>query len=170
MKTVVEHEKYGEICYEESFWLGKQSLSVNGTPLKKASKKVFTYENGETVQNFTLKGNYLFGLSVETGEEKIRIVPSAPWYVYLFAIIATILVVAWGNSTTMALSIFPIIGGAVGGGIAGGFFVAYMIFPKFFKKAWQKLLICFTVFLVELCILAILGLIVGVVLVASYFY
>ena len=91
MKSVVQHEKYGEICYEESFWVGKQSLTVDGRPLQKLAKKVFIYEKDGEKRNFTLKGNYLFGLSVDTGDALIRVVPNAPWYAYLFAILSTVL-------------------------------------------------------------------------------
>ncbi len=157
MKSVVQHEKYGEICYEESFWVGKPSLSINGEPLTKVSKKVFSREeNGET-KLFTLKGNYLIGASVDTGDEKIRIVPSTPWYVYVFAILTSAFLIAWGNSVELMLALFPIIGGAIGGGIIGASFVAYMIFPKMLKKPWQQLLVSLAVFLMATAILAMLG-------------
>ena len=164
MKSVVQHEKYGEICYEESFWVGKQSLTVDGRPLQKLAKKVFIYEKDGEKRNFTLKGNYLFGLSVDTGDALIRVVPNAPWYAYLFAILSTVLFLVWGNSQAMALSIFPIVGGAIGGMIIGASFVCYLICSKLVKKPWQQFLMCFVVFLLELAALALVAVIVGTVL------
>ncbi len=38
MKQVVQNEKLGEIVYEESFWTGKKTVSVNGSQLEKFLK------------------------------------------------------------------------------------------------------------------------------------
>mgnify|MGYP003319439936 FL=1 len=38
MRVVVNHETYGEIVYEESFWTGKKEISVGGIPLFEVRK------------------------------------------------------------------------------------------------------------------------------------
>ena len=43
MKSVVQHEKYGNIIYEENFWTGKKTITIDGTRLEKASKTEFLY-------------------------------------------------------------------------------------------------------------------------------
>ena len=30
MKNIIKNEKYGEILFQESFWTGKKSISING--------------------------------------------------------------------------------------------------------------------------------------------
>lgn len=46
MKQVVQNEKLGEIVYEESFWTGKKTVSVNGSQLEKISKNTFKTPDG----------------------------------------------------------------------------------------------------------------------------
>ena len=35
MNEKIQNEKYGEILYDENFWTGRKSLSVNGVPLNR---------------------------------------------------------------------------------------------------------------------------------------
>ena len=72
MKTIIQHQNYGEITYEESFWTGKKNLSVGGEALTKISKKEFLTSSDE---HWTLKGNYLSGVVLNTGSEEIRLTP-----------------------------------------------------------------------------------------------
>ena len=48
MKVSVNHDKYGQIDYEENFWTGKKVLAVGGQILKRKFKTVYTMntENG----------------------------------------------------------------------------------------------------------------------------
>ena len=39
MNVTINHAEFGDIVYEESFWTGKKSVSINGAPLEKISKK-----------------------------------------------------------------------------------------------------------------------------------
>lgn len=61
MKTVVNVENLGQLEYCESFWTGKKSLSVNGSPLEKSSKNTFRLSEGQYI---TLEGNFIKGSSV----------------------------------------------------------------------------------------------------------
>lgn len=55
MIQIVQHERYGAILYEEGFWLGRKSLTINGVPLQKLAKKQFQLPDGGIA---TLKGNF----------------------------------------------------------------------------------------------------------------
>ena len=76
MRAVVNHEKYGEIVYKESFWTGRKNLSINGNALKCESKNMFSYDNGESKIIVTVFGNFVKGAKVKINDEKIQIVPN----------------------------------------------------------------------------------------------
>ncbi len=70
MREVIQHEKLGEIVYEENFWTGKKSLQVNGVRLQKTNKKTFVTESGEY---YVINGNYIQGAVLAAGEETVRL-------------------------------------------------------------------------------------------------
>ena len=49
MKEIVQHPIYGEIVYNESFWTGKKTLTINGVCAQPVSKKKFTVEGKKVV-------------------------------------------------------------------------------------------------------------------------
>lgn len=158
MKTIINHEKYGEICYEESNFLGKKSLKINGVPLKQLTKKSFEYqENGES-HIFNLKGNSTFGASLEVNGEQFTLIPKTAWYVFTFAIVVSVFLFVWGNSLSLTRALFPIVGGAIGGAFIGVTFVLYLYFTKKCKKVWQQMLVCVAIAIIEVLLLALLAL------------
>ena len=93
MKTIIQHQNYGEITYEESFWTGKKNLSVGGEALTKISKKEFLTSSDE---HWTLKGNYLSGVVLNTGSEEIRLPPPVlKWYEIVLSVLPFILIMVW---------------------------------------------------------------------------
>ena len=73
MNVTINHAEFGDIVYEESFWTGKKSVSINGTPLEKISKKQFRLQDGGTV---TVSGNFLQGACLNLNGETIRLTPN----------------------------------------------------------------------------------------------
>ena len=61
MRVVVNHETYGEIVYEESFWTGKKEISVGGISLFKVRKNCYAYQCGEQTVTVDVKGSAYFG-------------------------------------------------------------------------------------------------------------
>lgn len=137
MKQTIQHETYGEIHYEESFWTGKKSVSIGGTPLEKVSKKEFRLQDGSLVK---ISGNFLQGASLDINGETIRLTPKLKWYEIVLCILPFILVVTWGNIPALC-AIVPIVGGAIGGAI-GGLFCALGLFGiRSVKPIWLKIII-----------------------------
>lgn len=67
MQQTVMHDSIGKIEYNENFWTGKKTLSINDVPLQKISKKDFMLPSGEQV---SVCGNYLTGSYLQTATEK----------------------------------------------------------------------------------------------------
>ena len=139
MKTVIQHETYGEIVYDESAWTGKKSVSIGGAPLDKVSKKEFKMQDGTDV---TVNGGFLQGASLDIKGEKIVLSPCVKWYEIVLYVLPFLFVVIWGNVPALCM-IIPIVGGAIGGGISGLFSVLGLLGMKSVKPIWFKLLIGF---------------------------
>ncbi len=137
MKTVIQHQTYGEIVYDESAWTGKKAISIGGTPLEKLSKKEFKMQNGTTV---TANGGFLQGASLDINGEKIEVIPRIKWYEIVLCVLPFLFVVIWGNVTALC-RIIPIVGGAIGGGISGLFSVLGLWGMKSVRPTWLKILI-----------------------------
>ena len=158
MKTVIMHERLGEIVYEESAWTGRKSLTINGQRLTKSGRNIYQIPGGETV---TLKGSFLLGTKLTIGTETVNLTQSIKWYEYALSIIPFILVLVWGNSVALC-SIVPVVGGAIGGAIGGAAVVLNLLLIKKVKNIAFKVLIavgvtglCFLVcYLIALAILA----------------
>lgn len=112
MKQIVTHETIGEIVYEEGFWLGRKSVSVNGNKLETISKNTFKLPDGGTL---SVKGNFLRGAELVTNSgEHVRLTPPVTWYEITLAVIAAVLSIVWGNVVEL-VRIVPLVGGALGG-------------------------------------------------------
>ncbi|MDE6618599.1 MAG: hypothetical protein K2K13_06215 [Clostridiales bacterium] len=139
MKTVIQHETYGEIVYDEGAWTGKKSVSIGGAQLEKLSKKEFKMQDGTTV---TVNGGFLQGANLNIKGENIALTPRVKWYEIALCILPFLFVMIWGNVTALC-RIIPIVGGAIGGGISGLFSVLGLWGMKSVKPIWLKLLIAF---------------------------
>lgn len=117
MKESIQHPVYGQIVYEESFWTGKKSITVNGVSAPVVSKNKFMIDGKEA----TLKGNFTGGVSMSIEGETIQLTPKSKWYESALAVIPLVFLLTWGNSVELC-AIFPVVGGALGGllGALGG--------------------------------------------------
>ena len=84
MKSVVNHAVLGEIVYEESFWSGRKSLSVNGVALKAEQKNVFLTEENEKVQ---ITGGYLRGAKMSYKGETVALSSPVKWYEIVLSVL-----------------------------------------------------------------------------------
>ena len=137
MKETLQHEKYGQIEYEENFWTGKKSLSINGEALVKLTKNSFQTASGEQIN---VKGNYLTGVSLAIGTDTVKLGQSLKWYEIVLSVLPFILIMVWGSSGNLC-EIVPVVGGAVGGAVSGLFSVLNLIVIKGIKSIWLKILI-----------------------------
>lgn len=137
MKQTIQHEKYGEILYNENFWTGKKSLSMNGAPLTKISKKEFQTTNGVTG---TITGSFLSGACLSIGGETIRLTPKITWYEIVLCLLPFILVMVWGNVVALC-QIVPVVGGAIGGAVSALLSFTGLFCMRTVKPVWAKILI-----------------------------
>ena len=139
MKQIIDHPIIGHIEYEESNWTGSKSLSINGAPLQKTSKKTFVTPDGTPVE---IKGNYLAGSSLIIGQETIRLTPPITWYEIVLTVLLFVFIIVWSNVPAL-LFVVPIIGGAIGGAITGGLAVLTLFLAKMTPKPILKILVIF---------------------------
>lgn len=128
MKILKEIENIGTVCYEESVWTGKKSLSINGVNANKLSKTNFEYVKDETVMRFTLEGNMLRGVNLVVNGAKYEMLQKTAWYEYIVSFIGLAFILIWGNVPALC-EIFPVVGGAIGGlfGALGAVLGIYMM-------------------------------------------
>lgn len=137
MKNVVNDESLGEITYEESFVTGGKKINVNGEQLEKVSRKEFKNANGDS---FLVKGSFLTGVKLVSGDKTVTVTPTVTWYEILLAVLPFILIMVWGNTVALC-RIIPVVGGAIGGAISGGLCVISLFCMWCVKPFWTKLLI-----------------------------
>lgn len=141
MKETINHEIYGYITYEESFWTGKCTMQLDGKPMDKIAKKTFfmTKEDGSAV-NISVNGSFISGVKLNVNGEEIQIVPAIKWYEIVLSLPIFILILVWGGSVALC-NIVPVVGGAIGGAISGALTVVNLIVVKKIKNVWLKILV-----------------------------
>ena len=153
MKELVQHPIYGEIVYNESFWTGKKTLTINGVDVQPVSKKEFTVEGKKVV----ITGSSLMGLKLQIDNDVIEISSKPKWYEIVLAVLPLIFLLTWGNSVVLC-SIFPVVGGAIGGALGGIGSVTSLLLMKNAKSLLTKLLIGISTFLGTVLIAFVLAL------------
>ena len=138
MKKNVETE-LGLISYEENFWTGIKSLSINGESLTKIDKTHYAYKAHDEFLTIELKGNSYLGVSISFKDKKIQIIENPAWYVLAISILTFLFVIVWGSSVTLC-KIFPIVGGAIGGAISAVCAVSSVMVASKIKKPIMKIL------------------------------
>ncbi len=136
MKEFVQHPIYGEIVYNESFWSGKKTLTINGVDAQPVSKKEFTADGKKVV----IVGSYLMGIKILIDNVAIEVSPKPKWYEIVFAVLPLIFLLTWGNSEALC-SVFPVVGGAIGGALGGIGSITSLLLMKNAKSLLTKLLI-----------------------------
>ena len=141
MKSVVQHEKYGNIIYEENFWTGKKTITIDGKQLTKVSRTKFMYLTADgTFVHVKLKGNYMMGAKLDFNGEVVQIVEAPKWYEFVMYILTFALIMTWGNSPELC-AIVPVLGGALGGLISAAIIMAGLTISRRVKNGLVKFLI-----------------------------
>jgi len=108
MKAIVNNEqtKNKDLYYEEGFWTGKRTITYNGILLKKIKMNLYEYDDGEKIEQFQIKGNQLFGVSISMFGNNVEVSRKLTWYEIVMAVIVFIPCILFGA-----------IGGAIGGAL-----------------------------------------------------
>ena len=159
MKELVKHPVYGEIVYDESFWSGKKTLTINGTTAQALSKTEFMVND----QKAQVKGNLFTGVNLYIEGETVQLSPKASWFEIAFAILPFVFLMVWGNSAELC-EIFPVVGGAIGGALGGfgGVISLYLMKQqkaRLAKAVFGILMTVATVFIAFILAVALLSLV-----------
>ena len=128
MKVIINNEqtKNKELYYEEGFWTGKRTIKYNGISLTKIKRNLYEYKEGETTENFEIKGNQLIGVTIKMFGNVVEVARKLTWYEIVMSLMVFIPCILFGA-----------IGGAFGGGL--GFINLAII--RNVDKLWLKLII-----------------------------
>ena len=128
MKVIINNEqtKNKELYYEEGFWTGKRTIKYNGISLTKIKRNLYEYKEGETTENFEIKGNQLIGVTIKMFGNVVEVARKLTWY-----------------EIVMSLMVFIpcILFGAIGGVFGGGLGFINLTIIRNVDKLWLKLII-----------------------------
>ena len=140
MKATIHDETLGTIVYNENFFTGKKTLSINGKDLYKESKNLYAIINEDGTRKFcSIKGNFIAGVRLSIDGTKIQVVKPIAWYEATLAILMFVFFMVWGSVPALC-EIVPMVGGAIGGGISGLMAISSLIVMKLIKPVWAKIL------------------------------
>lgn len=128
MKIVINNEqtKNKELYYEEGFWTGKRTITYNGILLKKIKMNLYEYNDGENIEQFQIKGNQLFGVSINMFGNNVEVSRKLTWYEIVMAVLVFIPCILFG---------------AIGGAIGGALGFTNLTIIRQVKKVYLKVII-----------------------------
>ena len=128
MKIIVNNEqtKNKELCYEEGFWTGKRTIKYDGVILTKIKRNLYEYKNGESVEQFEVKGNQFYGITITMFGNNVEIVRRLTWYEIIMSVVVFVPGVLFG---------------AVGGVIGALIGITNLIVIRKVNKWWLQLII-----------------------------
>lgn len=128
MKIIINNRQTQnkELCFEEGFWTGKRTITYNGVLLKKVKRGIYEYKSGEITEQFEVKGNQLFGITIKMFGEVVEVARKATALEFAM----------------MFLVFIPcILFGAIGGFFGGGLAVITLTIIRRLDKWWLKLIV-----------------------------
>ena len=128
MKIIINNSQTQnkELCFEEGFWTGKKTITYNGVLLKKIKRNVYEYKDGEITEQFEVKGNQLFGITIKMFGQVVEVARKSSAL----------------ELTMMFLVFIPcILFGAIGGFFGGGLAVITLTVIRRLEKWWLKLIV-----------------------------
>lgn len=144
MKIILNDEqtKNSELYYKEGFWTGKRTIKYNNIPLKKIKRGIYEYKEGETIEQFEIKGNQLIGITIKMFGQNIELLRKLKWYEIILALIVL-----------LPCFLFGAVGGAIGGAL--GF--TNLIIIRQIDKIWLKIVISIEIAIIGLLLSYILA-------------
>ncbi|MDE7083466.1 MAG: hypothetical protein K2O89_07185 [Clostridia bacterium] len=100
MEFIKVFENGDEFKYTEGFWTGDKSLAINGEPAHKLDKKTFRRldkidmsTGTQTYTDYTVKGNYLFGVKLISDKGENLVIVKNTWYDWIFIVLAYVSII-----------------------------------------------------------------------------
>ena len=169
MKYVVNHDVYGEICLEESFWTSKKSVTINGVALKQIGKMrrgqcTYEYETEEGKKQVTAKGAFSSGIQLMIDGEMIQMDKGAAWYEIAACALMLIVMLVWSNVPYL-YTIWPILGGGLGGAFHAILAMTALLAMKSTKNIALKFVIWLAMFIGSMILSGVLAIMLALVLI-----
>ena len=169
MKYVVNHDVYGVICLEESFWTGKKSVTINGVALKQIGKMkrgqcTYEYETEEGKKQATAKGAFTTGIQLTIDGETIQMDKGAAWYEVAACILMVVVMLVWGIVPSL-YTIWPILGGGLGGAFNAILALTALLVMKSTKNIALKFVIWLGMFIGSMILSGILSIMIALILI-----
>ena len=169
MKYVVNHDVYGEICLEESFWTSKKSVTINGVALKQIGKMrrgqcTYEYETEEGKKQVTSKGTFSSGIQLTIDGETIQMDKGAAWYEIAACALMLIVMLVWSNVPYL-YTIWPILGGGLGGALHAILAMTALLAMKSTKNIALKFVIWLAMFIGSMILSGVLAIMLALVLI-----
>ena len=92
-----------EVIYEESFWTGKKTITIDGKVLTRLNRKQFVYED----QTYTIKGSFLTGAKL-VGTTEIEVLPKLQKWEYILSCLPLIMIFIGGMIGALFGCIFSV--------------------------------------------------------------
>ena len=169
MKYVVNHDVYGEICLEESFWTSKKTVTINGVALKQIGKMrrgqcTYEYETEEGKKQVTAKGAFSSGIQLMIDGEMIQMDKGAAWYEIAACALMLIVMLVWSNVPYL-YTIWPILGGGLGGAFHAILAMTALLAMKSTKNIALKFVIWLAMFIGSMILSGVLAIMLALVLI-----
>lgn len=128
MKILLNNEQTNnkELYYEEDFWSGKRTIKYNGVVLNKIKRNLYEYKTDNISEQFEIKGNQCFGVTIKMFGKNVEIVRKLTWYEIVMSLLVFLPCVLFG---------------AVGGAFGGAFGFTNLVIIRSVDKWWLKLII-----------------------------
>ena len=169
MKYVVNHDVYGEICLEESFWTSKKTVTINGVALNQIGKmkygqRTYEYETEEGKKKVTAKGSFSSGIQLTIDGETIQMGKGAAWYEIAACALMWIVMLVWGIVPSL-YTIWPILGGALGGALHAILAMTALLSMKSTKNIALKFVIWLGMFIGSMILSGVLAIMLALILI-----
>ncbi len=155
MKIVLNNEKTKnkDLVFYENFWTGKRQISYDGVELTKVAKNLFQYKNGETVEEFEVKGSILYCIVIKMFGQEIELARKFTWWEIALSVLPFVACLIFCFMSVHGSVWLCILSGALCGAFGGvlSYFLTYLLrqVDKIYFKIIFAVLLFFASFLIS---------------------
>ena len=128
------------LVYEENDLTGKRSITIDGCNCVSSNNRDFKCIVNDQEVLVKVNGNFLSGIRLEVNQITYVVKQPYLWYEYVFAVLAFMITIIWGNVPELC-KIIPVVGGAIGGVISASVILVGLELMNKVKNPLYKVLI-----------------------------
>ena len=146
MKVTVNNEQTNNktLEFEESFWTGKRTIIYDGVTLTKIKRNIYEYRKDDIVEQFTIKGNQLIGITVNAFGQTIEVERKLTWHEI------TLSLAIFTACLILGIVAKSVLASAFVGGIGGGLAFTNAIIVRQIDKWYLKVIISIEILTIAL--------------------